>query len=226
MTIADRIADVRSRIAAACQRSGRCEGAVRLTAVSKTQPAEAVLAAIDAGVDAIGENRVQEAAGKRRVLPARPEWRLIGSLQQNKARLALETFDVIETVDRVAIADRLESLLAGSSRVVPVLIEVNVGGEVQKGGVAPEGVLSLAGHVVERCTHLRLEGLMAVPPYNPDPLRSRPFFAALRRLGEQMAMALALPQIELSMGMSEDFEIAVEEGATEVRLGRVIFGER
>ena len=225
-TVAQRVAEVRQRIAAACRRSGRDVSEVRLVAVSKTQPPAAVAEALAVGVDAIGENRVQEAAAKRPLLPPDPPWHLIGPLQQNKARLALGVFDVIETVDRPAIADRLESLLAAEQRVLPVLVEVNVGGEPQKSGVAPADTLALVEHLLQRCPHLRLEGLMTVPPYQVDPERSRPFFAALRSLGERVAAATGVGRLELSMGMSEDFEVAIEEGATWVRLGRVIFGER
>lgn len=226
MSIADRVAAVRVRMAAACRRSGRPPDAVRLVAVSKTHPAAAVAAAIAAGIDAIGENRVPEAAAKRPALPPQPAWHLIGPLQQNKARLALETFDVVETVDRTAIADRLEFLLSGSTRVVPVLVEVNIGGEAQKSGVAAKDTAALVEHLLEHCPHLHFEGLMTIPPYDAEPLRSRPFFAALRELGEQMAAAAGRPSLELSMGMSDDFEVAIDEGATWVRLGRVIFGER
>lgn len=224
--VAQRVAEVRRRIAEACRRCGRDAGEVRLVAVSKTQPAAAVAEALAAGVDAVGENRVQEAAAKRPLFPPHPPWHLIGPLQQNKARAALQVFDVIETVDRPAIADRLERLLAATSRVLPVLIEVNAGDEPQKSGVAPAGLLPLVEYLLRHCPHLRLEGLMAIPPYHPDPERSRPYFAALRSLGERVAAATGAKRLELSMGMSEDFEIAIEEGATLVRLGRVIFGER
>ena len=144
----------------------------------------------------------------------------------NKAAAALALFDVIETIDRVEIADRIESLLVAGDRVLPVFLEVNVGGEPQKSGVLPETAGALAEHVAGRCPHLRLAGVMAVPPYGPDPERSRPYFAALRALGGPLAARFAIPGLELSMGMSDDFEVAVEEGATLLRLGRVLFGER
>lgn len=221
-----RVAAAREQMAEACRRAGRPAGEVRLVAATKTQPVAAVAEAVAAGVDAIGENRVQEAAAKRPFLPAAPPWHLIGPLQQNKARTALALFDLIETVDRPAIADRLESLLAPAGRVVPVFIEVNIGEEPQKSGVLPGATLLLAEHLTARCPHLRLEGLMTIPPYHPDPARSRPYFAALRALAERVASAVGLPRLELSMGMSEDFQIAIEEGATLVRLGRVLFGTR
>jgi pyridoxal phosphate enzyme (YggS family) len=226
MSVAGNLAAVRQRIDAACQRAGRRAAEVRIMAVSKTQPPAAILEAIHAGVDAIGENRVQEAAAKRPLVAAATPWHLIGPLQRNKASKAVELFDVIETVDRHELADRLEALLAGAARVLPALIEVNVGGETQKSGVASEDLTRLAEHLLAHCPHLRLAGLMTVPPYNPDPERSRPHFAALRAQAQKLAATLHLPPLELSMGMSEDYEVAVEEGATWVRLGRVLFGQR
>jgi pyridoxal phosphate enzyme (YggS family) len=224
--IAGRVAAARARIAAACARAGRDPRSVRLLCVTKTQGPEAVAEAIAAGIDAIGENRVQEAQAKKAHVATPARWHLIGPLQRNKARLALELFDVIETVDRVEIADRLEALLADSSRVLPVLLEVNVGGEATKSGVALPELARLADQVVARCSHLTLRGVMTVPPYDPDPERSRHHFAALREAAERLSAGLGLSQLELSMGMSEDFEVAIEEGATEVRLGRIVFGER
>jgi len=226
MTVAESLARVRERIAAASARVGRTPGEIRIVAVSKTQPASAVAEAIAAGVDAIGENRVQEAAAKRPLVPGTLPWHLVGPLQRNKARQALEHFDLIETVDRSELADRLESVLAPLDRVLPVFIEVNIGGEAQKSGVPPAAAATLVEHLLARCPHLHLEGLMTVPPYDPDPERSRPQFAALRRLAADLAPRFEARPLALSMGMSEDFEVAVEEGATWIRLGRVLFGER
>ncbi len=226
MSVAANLARVRERVAAACARSGRDPAGVRIVAVSKTQPAEAVAEAVAAGADAIGENRVQEAAAKRPLVAGATPWHLIGPLQRNKARTALGLFDIVETVDRPELADRLEGLLAGGSRVLPVFLEVNVGGEAAKSGVTAEAAAVLAAHILARCPHLRLAGMMTVPPYDPDPERSRPHFAALRGLAGGLVSCFAFPALELSMGMSEDFEVAVEEGATLVRLGRIVFGER
>ncbi len=225
-TLAARLEEVRGRIAGACARSGRDANAVHIVGVSKTHPAEAVAEAVAAGVDAIGENRVQEAAEKRPRVAAPTPWHMIGPLQRNKAREALELFDVLESLDRAVLADRLESLLEGGGRVLPVFMEVNVGGEEQKSGVRPEVAPALAEHVLARCPHLRLAGLMTVPPYDPDPERSRPYFAALRALAAALAARTGLGRLQLSMGMSEDFTVAVEEGADWVRLGRVLFGAR
>jgi pyridoxal phosphate enzyme (YggS family) len=222
MSIEGNVAAARERIAAACARAGRQPSEVRIVAASKTQPAAALLEAIAAGVDAVGENRVQEAAEKRPLVGAPVPWHLIGPLQRNKVKLALELFDVVETVDRAELADRLEALLAPASRVLPVFLEVNIGGEPQKSGVLPALAPALAAQLAERCPHLLLAGVMAVPPYHPDPERSRPHFARLREL----AALLGPEGLEISMGMSEDYEVAVEEGATIVRLGRVLFGER
>lgn len=226
MSIAENLKEVRERIGAACARVGRDAAGVRLVAVSKTQPAEAVAEILALGVDAIGENRVQEAATKRPLVPSGTPWHLLGPLQRNKARLALDTFDLVESVDRVEIADRLELLLAPEGRVLPAFIEVNIGGEPQKSGVLPGQTRDLAEHVLARCPHLRLGGLMCIPPYDPDPERSRPHFARLRELAKRLTPGLGLGRLELSMGMSEDFEVAIEECADWVRVGRALFGER
>jgi hypothetical protein len=221
MTIAANVAAARERIAAACAQVGRQPSEVRIVAASKTQPASAIAEAIAAGVDAIGENRVQEAAEKQPLLTGGTPWHLIGPLQRNKAKLALELFDLVETIDRAELADRLETLLAPGDRVLPVFIELNIGEEPQKSGVLPAQAAALAEHLAARCPHLHLAGVMAVPPFDPDPERSRPHFVRLRELAARLGQRL-----ETSMGMSEDFAVAVEEGATIVRLGRVLFGER
>jgi PLP dependent protein len=224
--VAASLDEVRERIAAAAARVGRSPDSVRVCAVTKTHPAEVVRAAIAACVDAIGENRVQEAAVKRPSAPGAYAWHLVGPLQRNKAKAALDLFDVVESVDRVEIADRLESLLMPAARILPVFLEVNLVGEASKHGVDPAASADLLDHVLDRCAHLRPDGLMTVPPYHADPERSRPHFAALRELGERLWRDRRLGVPELSMGMSEDFVVAVEEGATWVRLGRVLFGPR
>jgi pyridoxal phosphate enzyme (YggS family) len=226
LSVAENLSRCRERIGAACRRAGRDPSEVRVVTVTKTRPVEAVREAIEAGADAIGENRVQEASAKRLLCPALPPWHLIGPLQRNKARPAIETFDVIETVDRVDLAERLQLLLEGGTRVVPVYIEVNVGAEPQKSGVAPAEVRKLAEHLLVSCPHLSLRGLMTVPPWNPDPESSRVHFRALREQAAALRRDLGVDTLALSMGMSDDFEVAVEEGATEVRLGRIVFGER
>lgn len=226
MTVAANLARVKERIEAACRRSGRDPSQVRIVAVTKTHPAEVVAGAIVAGVDAIGENRVQEAAGKRPLVASAVPWHLIGPLQRNKARLALDTFEVIETVDRPLIADRLEQLVAGRGVRCPVFLEVNIAGETSKHGVQPVAARALLDHVLTHCPHLAIRGLMTVPPWSPDAEQGRPHFAALARLAEQLMREAGVLRLELSMGMSDDFEVAVEEGADWVRLGRVLFGQR
>lgn len=226
MTVAANLARVKERIAAACRRSGRDPAEVRIVAVTKTHPLALVAEATAAGVDAIGENRVQEAANKRPHLPHTVPWHLIGPLQRNKARAALELFDVIQTIDRPALANRLESLAATAHRVVPVFLEVNIAGEPSKHGIPPDAAEAMVAYLANHCPHLALRGLMTVPPVSSDPETVRPYFAALRQLAQQLAPQAGVERLELSMGMSDDFEVAVEEGASWVRLGRVLFGER
>lgn len=223
---AERLRAVRDRLAAAAERSGRDLSEITLVAVGKTHPAAALTEAVAAGIRDLGENRVQEAAAKLpHVPPAR--WHLIGPLQRNKARLALETFDVIHTLDRPELVERLERLLEEGwpERRLEVLIEVNVGLEAQKAGVLPEDAAALARAALA-CPHLRLLGLMAIPPFADDPEASRPHFRALAELRDRLQERLGAALPALSMGMSHDVEVAVEEGATLVRVGTAIFGAR
>ena len=226
--IGERLSSVRERVAAAAAAAGRDPAGVTLIAVSKTQPAEFVSEAVAAGAGDLGENRVQEGVAKRPAVTGDARWHLIGPLQRNKAKAALETFDVLHTLDRDSLADRLQFLLAEHwpGRRLPVLIEVNVGGEEQKKGVSREGALDLARLVRERCPALHLVGLMAIPPYTPDPQGARPYFVALRELRDELSAQLGIELPHLSMGMSNDFEIAIAEGATMVRVGTSIFGPR
>ena len=215
-------------IGRAAARSGRQPEAVELLAVTKSHPAELVRRAAAAGFTRFGENRVAEGAAKIEALRGSfPQltWKLIGPLQTNKAGLALQWFSVVESMDRQRLADRLERLLEASDRRLPVLLEVNLGGEASKSGVAPGDALDLA-RGVEACLHLEIRGVMAVPPFDPDPERSRPFFRQLREIRDRLADGLGRALPEISAGMSHDFEVAVEEGATEVRLGTVLFGAR
>jgi pyridoxal phosphate enzyme (YggS family) len=227
MTVAARLAEVRDRIAAAASRSGRATSDVTLVAVSKTFPADVVSGAIRCGVADVGENRVQEAAAKRPAVSGAARWHLIGPLQRNKAGPALETFDVVHTLDRPRLAERLDGLLERDwpERRLPVLLEVNVGDEPQKAGALPEDVRQLleTSLGLER---LEVVGLMAIPPFEDDPEASRPYFGRLRELRDRLEATVGHPLPELSMGMSHDFEIAIEEGATLVRVGSAIFGPR
>jgi PLP dependent protein len=227
--IARRRDAILERVSAAAGRSGRRASDVTLMAVTKTHPHEVVRLAARAGISRLGENRVQEGAAKVEALRSefpKLEWRLIGPLQSNKAKTALQWFGVLETLDRERLAQRLESLLReGGGRVLPVLIEVNVGGEASKSGVSPGDAPRLLDAVLA-CPHLEVRGLMTVPPYDEDPEKSRPHFAALRELRDRLARAAGRELPELSMGMSHDFAVAVEEGATEIRVGTALFGSR
>lgn len=226
--IAERRAAALASIARAAEKSGRSPGDIALLAVTKGQPADVVRRAARAGCVSIGENRVGEAAEKIRVL--RPEfpdltWKLIGPLQSNKAGLALQCFAMVESVDRQRLADRLERLLEASPARLPVLLEVNLAAEATKAGARPEDAPALA-RSIEACPHLDLRGLMAVPPFDSDPERSRPFFRQLRELRDRIGGTLGRDLPEISAGMSHDFSVAVEEGSTEVRLGTTLFGPR
>jgi pyridoxal phosphate enzyme (YggS family) len=227
MEIQTSLAEVEERVAAAAARSGRRRSEITLVAVTKTHPPERIREAIEAGALHVGENRVQEAASKKADLPP-ATWHLIGPLQRNKARLALETFDRIHTVDRPELVDRLEHLLAEHwpERVVPVLIEVNTGDEPQKAGVLPGAELDELVDRVEACGRLCLDGLMAIPPFDLAIDETRTHFRLLRSLREQQARRIGRPLPHLSIGMSHDFEAAIEEGATIVRVGTAIFGRR
>jgi pyridoxal phosphate enzyme (YggS family) len=210
---------VRERIAAAAERAGRRPDDVLLVAVSKTVEAERVKEAIEAGVAALGENRVQEAKAKVAVLGRPVPWHLIGHLQTNKVKDALATFDVIQSLDRLDLARELERRAAGMGRHVDVLLEVNVAEEPQKSGFAPHAVAG-ALDAIAPMAHLKVRGLMAIPPAVERAEDSRPAFRALRALAGRHGLG------ELSMGMSGDFEVAIEEGATMVRVGTAIFGPR
>jgi len=216
------------RIAEAAEKSGRRAKDVALLAVTKGHPAGLVVNAAKAGFTLFGENRVGE--GVRKIEAVRPRfpglvWRLIGPLQTNKAKPALQFFSAIESLDRERLAARLEGLLSAEGRRMPVLLELNLGGEPTKTGIAPQKAEDLARAAVA-CDHLDVRGLMAVPPLQDDPELSRPYFRQLREIRDRLADRLGRPLPELSMGMSHDFEVAVEEGATEVRIGTALFGER
>lgn len=215
---------VRSRIDEACRRSGRDASCVQLIAVSKSFPAEDVNRAFSAGQRCFGENRVQEALAKMgRVDPA-ARWHLIGALQTNKARQAIGAFELIHGVDRSSLAIGLERRAAAAGLRQPVLIQVRLGGEASKSGI-DEGDLPALARVIRGLPHLELRGLMCIPPPVRQPAEARRWFARLRELRDALLSEVgALP--ELSMGMSHDFEVAIEEGATLVRVGRAIFGER
>lgn len=222
--IHERLEAVRRRIAAAAERSGRQGSAVTLVAVSKTMPVETVREAIAAGATILGENRVQEARDKIAALGGAAEWHLIGHLQTNKAKLAVGLFDRIHSLDSIRLAQELERHAAEAGRRIRCLIEVNVGGEEQKDGASEDAIRPLL-EAANRMPHMVVEGLMAIPPFLSDPEAVRPYFRGLRVLRDTLAReGFSLP--DLSMGMTNDFEVAIEEGATLVRVGTAIFGPR
>lgn len=217
--IAENLQRLRERVDAACRRAGRSPSEVTIIGVSKGFPATAVLAACQAGLRDIGENRVQEAATKVALAAAqgaRPRWHLVGHLQTNKVKTALSLFDIIHSVDSLRLA---EAISRAAARPTPVLLEVNVAGEPSKYGLRPEDAPQTLGQI-RALPNLDVQGLMTVAPLATNPEEVRPVFRRLREL----AQTLGLPQ--LSMGMSDDFEVAVEEGATMIRIGRAIFGPR
>jgi PLP dependent protein len=228
MGIRDNIVRVQERIESACQRAGRPSKEVKLIAVSKTVSPERVREAYEAGLRDFGENRVQEATAKIPVLSGLDiAWHLIGHLQSNKARRARELFRWIHSVDSPRIAQRLHEAPPESDKRLPVLLEVNLGEEETKSGISSDEAPGVAQEVA-RLSTLELCGLMVIPPFSANPEDTRPFFRSLRHLANQID-ALRLTGVtmrELSMGMSHDFEIAVEEGATMVRIGTAIFGPR
>lgn len=221
--ISSRLEEVRGRIADAVTLAGRESGSVRLVLASKTQPAAAVAAAFDAGARDFGENYVQEALSKRAALGPLLDirWHLIGHLQTNKARAAVEMFSLIQTLDNQRLAAALFRL--HPSPPVPVLVEINLAGEISKSGIEPGRAEALINSVRGQ---VDVQGLMAVPPVAAAPEASRPFFRQLRELRDRLAAATGLALFELSMGMTDDFEVAILEGATIVRVGRAVFGER
>ena len=227
--LAVRLADVRARLAAATQRSGRQSDQVRLIAISKTHPASVVQQAIELGATDLGENRVQEAEGKiAEIGREKVRWHLVGHLQANKSRRAVSLFDVIHSLDTVDLARRLDRLCVEEGRdSLPVLIQVDLGHEETKSGIDESEIT----HLVESLgplTRVKLIGLMTLPPFFDDPEQSRPFFRRLRELRDELNQRGAFGDRtgELSMGMTHDFEVAIEEGATMVRVGTAIFGAR
>ena len=210
---------VRERIARAAERAGRRASDVLLIGVSKTVDVARIRQAIEAGVPALGENRVQEARDKVSEIGRPVPWHLIGHLQTNKVRDALELFDVIHSLDRLELAKELDKRARARGRTADTLVEVNVAGEASKGGVGPDGLGELLD-AVATMPSVKVRGLMAIPPEAKDPDDSRVWFRALRKLAERHGFS------ELSMGMSGDFEVAIEEGATMVRVGTAIFGPR
>jgi len=220
-----RYEDIVARIAAACARVGRDPAGVRMMAVSKTQTPEAVRAVAALGIETFGENKVQEARLKIPDCPSRLHWHLVGHLQSNKAREAVRLFEMIHAVDSLRLLEILDRLAGEEGRSLPVCLEVNVSGERSKFGMDPNSVVDTvlaAGSLFKT----RVVGLMTIPPADSDPEESRPYFGALRELRDRVQDRTGTSLPELSMGMSHDFEVAIEEGATWIRLGTLLFGPR
>ena len=230
MTISDRVQAVRERLAVAAARSGRSPEDVTLIAATKTRSVEEIAELVGCGVGDLGENYVQELVGKRGAIDSlgglSVSWHMIGHLQRNKVRYLVPGVALIHSVDNLPLAQEIDRRAAQSGQRQPVLLEVNIAGEDTKTGVAPAEVAALAAAVVE-LPHVELQGLMGMPPYSDDPEESRPHFRALAALAASLEGELAPGAMRhLSMGMSGDYEVAVEEGATLVRLGTVLFGPR
>jgi pyridoxal phosphate enzyme (YggS family) len=231
MSVAENVAQVRERIARASARVRRNPDSLTLMAVSKTVEPRRIREASAAGIRVFGENRVQEFAEKFPNPQDRrdAEWRLIGHLQSNKAAKAVELFDAVDSLDSLRLAERLDRAASAAAKILQVLIEINVGGEESKSGIpldSPELETLLQG--LSKLEHLQVRGLMAVPPFAQNPEAARPYFRLLRDLRDTLARR-KLPRVEmdvLSMGMSHDFEVAIEEGSTCIRVGTAIFGER
>ena len=223
--IASNLAEIRERIAQSAMRAGRAAD-ITLVAVSKTFPPEAIRSAHELGLRHFGENRVQEWESKRpSVSDLDATWHLIGHLQSNKARRAANLFNRVDSVDSIALAQKLDAAAASESKRLKVLIEVHQGEEETKSGV-PEADLPALAESIAQLQNLELLGLMTIPPYFEEPERVRPYFRRLRELRDQIGAHLRLPLPVLSMGMSHDFEVAIEEGATEIRVGTALFGQR
>jgi len=218
VSIRENVAEVEARIARACERAGRSRDEVTLVAVSKTFPAEFIDEAIEAGITEVGENRVQEARDKKPLVSGSARWHLIGHLQTNKSKDAVKLFDVIQAVDSLDLAEKLARAADAQNKRLEIMLQVNIGDEPQKSGIARADVESIAKRAAA-LPSLHVIGLMAIPPIG-TPEESRPYFRELRSMRDALGLR------HLSMGMSEDFETAIEEGSTLVRVGRAIFGTR
>ena len=223
MEIQKNLEIIEERIAAACEKAGRSRDSVKLVAVSKRKPAEAVLEAAEAGQILFGENRVQEAQTKISMCPPNLHWHLIGHLQSNKAKIAASgLFRMIHSVDSEKL---LRALDEHAATPLPILIQVNISGEGSKSGCSPDEAAALID-AANACSQVEVHGLMTIPPFTPDPEKARGVFSNLRKLRDELQETTGTPLPELSMGMSHDFEIAIQEGATFIRVGTDIFGGR
>jgi pyridoxal phosphate enzyme (YggS family) len=223
--IAKNLAAIHERIAAACARAGRDPGSVTLVAVSKGHPPEAISAAAAAGQNVFGESKVQEAKAKIPLCPGKLRWHMIGHLQSNKSRDAVHFFEIIESVDSLSLATEINKFADKSAKTMPLLLEVNVAGESSKFGYNPATLLDELLRLNE-LPKIEIHGLMTMAPWTQQTEKVRPFFRRLRELKEQCEQQWGAPLPHLSMGMSGDFEVAIEEGATIVRIGTALFGPR
>jgi pyridoxal phosphate enzyme (YggS family) len=226
MNIDERLAEVRARIAEAERKAGRRPGEVELVAVTKTHPPEALQEAVAAGQTLFGENRVQEARAKMPLVSSRARWHFIGHLQKNKVRQALPVFELLHSIESLALACDVQRIAGEDAQRPRVLLEVNVAGEASKFGFRPANLPAELETIIAECPRLDVQGLMAIPPFAIKPEDSRKYFATLRELRDHLQEKLRVGLPQLSMGMSGDYEIAIEEGATLVRVGTAIFGER
>ncbi|HYE30070.1 MAG TPA: YggS family pyridoxal phosphate-dependent enzyme [Methylomirabilota bacterium] len=225
MSLADNLETIEKRIQGACARAGRKREEVQLMGVTKGHPAEAVREALDLGIALFGENKVQEAKWKIPASPAKARWHMIGHLQTNKAKDAVALFSMIQSVDSLRLAIELQKAAEKLSKTLPILLEVNVAGEASKFGYSPRQALADFAEI-NRLSRLEVHGLMTIAPYSTDPERARGYFKQLRELRGACEQVLGAPLPELSMGMSGDFEVAIEEGATIIRVGTSLFGDR
>jgi pyridoxal phosphate enzyme (YggS family) len=225
VNLAENLNLIQQRIQAACERAGRDPASVTLLAVAKGQPPEAVSEAAKLGVMFIGENKVQEAKAKIPLCSGKVRWHFIGHLQSNKCRDAVELFEMIQSVDSLALAQEISKRAEQAGKTMPILLEVNVAGEASKFGYKPDQMLAELAEL-NALPRIEVYGLMAVPPWSPVPENSRSHFRRLNELKTQAEQVLGAPLPHLSMGMSGDFEVAIEEGATIVRIGTALFGTR
>ena len=223
--LADNLNSIQQRIRAGCERAGRAPDSVTLLAVSKTHPPETIGEAADCGQLLFGENKIQEAKAKIPLCPGKCRWHFIGHLQSNKVRDGVELFEMIQGVDSLALAREISKRCEQASKRMPILLEVNVAGEASKFGYKPEQLLAELNEL-NALPKIEIHGLMTIPPYTTDPEKARPYFRRLRELKERAEAVLGAPLPHLSMGMSGDFEVAIEEGATMVRVGTALFGPR
>ncbi len=225
MNLADNFEKIQQRIRSACGRCDREPNSITLLAVTKGQPPETVRAAADLGLTLFGENKVQEAKAKIPLCPGRLRWHFIGHLQSNKCRDAVELFEMVQSVDSLSLAQEISKRAEQAARTMTVLLEVNVAGEASKFGYQPAQLLADL-EKINALPRIEIHGLMAVPPWSAEPEKSRPHFQRLRELKGRAERVLGAPLPHLSMGMSADFEVAIEEGASMVRIGTALFGPR